>query len=212
MARAKTGGSIVYEILIVVLVLIMVGTILYPKSVWKKSNSDTTMCRDRMLRIQDAEVLYIQGTNSYCDSLAAVIDFVKNDSLFVEDSVMAALRDSFYVDLIVDYFRDYEDMATKPATDSAFTLVEDYPDSICMPIVNAMLDSLEYCPTVRRPYHLTVVDTSVIKVFKVYCPVEQEDIDKANRDFWFHVIGGGKLANHGSVENGESSWQELTRK
>ena len=212
MAKTKAGGSIIYEILIVVLVVILVGTILYPKSVWKKSQSDTTICRDRMLRIQDAEVLYMQGTNNYSDSLEAVINFVKNDPMFVDDSAMAALRDSFYVKLIVDHFRDYENMATKPATDSAFALVEDYPDSVCMPIVNAMLDSLKYCPTVRRPYHLTVVDTSVIKVFKVYCPIEQADIDSANRDFWFHVVGGGKLVNHGNVESGEPSWQGLKRK
>ncbi|HDI51098.1 hypothetical protein DRQ11_07420 [candidate division KSB1 bacterium] len=212
MTTKRKGELVIYEILIVILVIILIGTILYPKSVWKKLETDTTICRDRMMRISDAEVLYIQGTNEYSDSLDAVLEFVKNSPIFTSDSVMAALRDTFYVKLIVDYFRDYENMATKPATDSAFSLVGNYPDSVFMPIVDRMLDSLKCCPTVGRPYHLTVVDTSAIKVCKISCPINQEDIERANSNFWFHTIGGGKLTNHGKVENGEPSWQPMKRK
>ena len=218
MARQKMKGSLVYEILIVILTILLVGTILYPKSVWQKIDRDTMLCRDQMMRWSDAELLYLQGSEeaNYDSSLVKVLNFVRYDSIWVTDSTLATLRDSFYVNVVRDFFRDYKDMATKPAMDSAFRLVEGKADSIHGPILTAILDtmfSLMYtCPTVKDTYLVSIIDTTAVKKIKISCPMTPEQVDSINSNFWFHVVGGGKVENHGYVENGEPSWKEAKRK
>ena len=266
MARQKMKGSLVYEILIVILTILLVGSILYPKSVWDRIERDTLLCHDRMMRLADAELLYLQGSEeaNYDSSLVKVINFVRHDSVWVTDSTLATLRDSFYVNIVRDYLRDYHDMATKPALDSAFALVEGREDSLrirakaiksriadlsnvktksdslkqALADLQASLDSLSQviakqdslrhvtlntvldkmfakmytCPTVNDTYKVAIVDTSAIKTIKISCPITPAQEDSINSNFWFHVIGGGKIKNHGYVENGEPSWKPKKRK
>ena len=218
MVKRKAKGSIIYEILIILLVIVLVATLLYPKSVWNKIERESILCQDQMHRIIEAEALYIsfQGDFKYDSSLVNVIEFVKNESLWQKDSIMVTMRDTFQVRLLVDYFRNYQDMATKVATDSAFFLVDNKSDSIVAmhvdSIFNNMLDKLYTCPTTGDSYHIEVVDTSSLKVLKVFCPIDSTDILSVNEDFWFQFIGGGELKNHGNIDNNEISWEEKKRK
>ncbi len=218
MARKKMQGSLLYEILIVILTILLGGTILYPKSVWEKIEKDAMICHDQMHRWVDAELLYLQGSEegTYDSSLVKVLNFVRNDSIWLVDSTLATLRDTFYVKVARDYFRDYEDMATKPAMDTAFTLVENQDDSLTGLKLNGILDTMfammYTCPTVNDTYRVEIVDTSAIKVFKIYCPITQAQADSINSSFWFSVIGGGHVENHGYIDNGEPSWKEPKRK
>jgi hypothetical protein len=218
MARQKMKGSLVYEILIVVLAALLVGSIMYPKSVWERIDRETTICRDQMHRVFDAELLYLQGsgTNNYDSSLVKVFQFVRSDSVWEADSILATLRDTFYVNLVKDYLRDYQDIATKKATDSAFYLVEHKDDSVTALTLNAILDTMfsriYTCPTTNDTYRIEIVDTSAAKILKVYCPITQEQADSINSDFWFSVIGGGRIENHGHIDNGQPSWKEKKRK
>jgi len=266
MARQKMKGSLVYEILIVILTILLVGSILYPKSVWDKIERDTMLCHDRMMRWADAELLYMQGSDeaNYDSSLVKVLNFVRNDSIWITDSTLATLRDSFYTNIVRDYLRDYHDMATKPAVDSAYALVEGGYDSLRVrlrkiqdqiqsitkaktktdsmqvlltkltgeqdslarviaekdsvrqatlkSILDTMFAMMYTCPTVHDTYNVEIVDTSAIKVVKIRCPITPAQADSINSQFWFHVIGGGKVENHGYVENGEPSWQQKKRK
>jgi len=223
--KLRPKGSLVYEIIIVVLIGVLVGTILVPKHVWEKVERETQICRHRMERIQDAELLYIGWANDYSDTLEKVIDFVKSSDYFLTDTVAAALRDSFYVRLIRDYLVDYEDLIPKQALDSAFSLYEhrEYRDTILvdstwvdttlvdtmvMHLVYRMLDSLYTCPTVHRPYSFTLWDTGGVKSIDISCPITDDDIQKAQSNFWFSVIGGGELKNHGQLKGGEASWKK----
>ncbi len=210
--KPRPKGSIVYEILIVILTVILILTIWYPKKVWQKLSRDEMLCRDRMHRVYDAEVLYNYKYSTYSDTFDSVIKYVKMDKIFNEDTVMAALRDTFFVKIYRDYLRDYADMPTQKATDSAFKAVSDTTDSSKYNVIYAMLDSIKRCPTVQRPYNITVVDTSAAKGIIVQCPIDSTDIEKANSNFVFHFLGGGSLKNHGKIENGEPSWIELKRK
>ena len=77
MGKLKGKGSIIFEILIVILVLALVGTIMYPKSVWQKTQKDTNSCRENMDKILKAELIYLKYHNSYEDTLAKVINFIE---------------------------------------------------------------------------------------------------------------------------------------
>jgi len=119
MAKKRAKGSIIYEILIVILAAVLVATLLYPKTVWKDIDHAAMLCEDQMSRIADAEVLYINfhDSHNFDSSLVNVIEYISNDSIFGLDSIRATLRDSFYVKLVVDYFRDFHDIGTKIAND-----------------------------------------------------------------------------------------------
>jgi len=218
MAKKKAKGSIIYEILIILLVVALIATLLYPKSVWKKIDLESTICHDQMRRIADAEALFISfhGEFNFDTSLVNVIDYLRADSLWIQDSTMATMRDSFQVKLLVDYFRNYHDIATKVATDSAFYLVDHKSDSLIAlqvdSVFDRMLGNLYTCPTSGDTYRVEVVDTSSLKVLKIFCPIDSTDIETINKGFWFRFVGGGQLKNHGSLDNGEPSWEEKKRK
>ncbi len=117
----------------------------------------------------------------------------------------------------VDYFRDYQDFGTKIATDSAFNLIDVWrTDSLVAAqvdtIVDFMLESLYTCPTSLDSYYVEVVDTSALKILKVFCPLDSTEMDSINSDFWFKMVGGGEVKNHGNIDNNNTSWEVRKRK
>lgn len=80
MAEAKAKGSILYELLIVVLIAGLVGTILYPKKLWKAEEENTNLCRQRMDHLLRAELLYISVFNTYTDSIPKLVDLILGDT------------------------------------------------------------------------------------------------------------------------------------
>ncbi len=79
MAKEKVKGSIIYEILILVLAVALIATIMYPKSVWEKAERDMLQCRKNMDKILKAELIYLKYHNSYQDTLEKVVSFIQND-------------------------------------------------------------------------------------------------------------------------------------
>ena len=79
----RPRGSIVYEILIVVLVVVLIGAILYPAKVWKSEDELQNVCRDRMETIHQLELFYLGETGIYSDSLQEVKDKVLSDPVAV---------------------------------------------------------------------------------------------------------------------------------
>lgn len=159
----KPKGSILYEILIVLLTLGLIGSIVYPKKIWEKEEREREICRQRMLDIQNAELLYFSKNNAYSTDLREVIEFLKSDT----------------------------SLATTIDT-----------------LILSPLDSLYTCPTTRDTYKIAVIDTSVVKVLKIECPIDEEDIRKAKKNILFSVFGGGSLENHGCIDGGKLSWEE----
>lgn len=70
-----------------------------------------------------------------------------------------------------------------------------------------LADSMYVCPTTRKPYKVTVIDTSAIKVFIVESPITREDSLAVARSFLKSTVGALKLKNHGRIENGVTSWE-----
>lgn len=102
MASAKSKGSIVLEILIVVLLVALFATILYPKKVWEREDKNTAECRDHMDRIFKAELIYQKYHSNYTDTLSKIISFIKNDATsqivreyFIADSALAVSMTNF---------------------------------------------------------------------------------------------------------------------
>jgi len=79
-------------------------------------------------------------------------------------------------------------------------------------IVDFMLANLYTCPTSGDTYRVEVVDTSAIKRLKVFCPLDSTEMDSINSDFWFTKIGGGKIVNHGNIDNNNPTWEARKRK
>ena len=80
MAQAKAKGSIILKILIVLLLVALVGTIMYPKKIWDEETKNTQICRDHMDRIFKAEVIYLQYNKNYTDSLSKLTSFFEKDT------------------------------------------------------------------------------------------------------------------------------------
>ncbi|MDZ7264712.1 MAG: hypothetical protein ONB16_09020 [candidate division KSB1 bacterium] len=82
MAAVTSKGSIVLEILIVVLVIALVATILYPKKIWEQENANTQNCRTNMDQIFKAELIYQKYHNNYTSNLDQLVNFIKkSDSI-----------------------------------------------------------------------------------------------------------------------------------
>ncbi len=81
----KGKGSIVYELLIVILGVLLVASILYPKMLKEKEQEYIDMGRWRMDQILKAELQYQKYNGHYSDSLQVVLDFLKTSDAFAHD-------------------------------------------------------------------------------------------------------------------------------
>jgi len=86
----RPKGNILYEILIAVLVIVLIGTILYPKKTWKKEAEFESVCQTRMETIQHLEIQFLFNQNTYSDSVAEVIENIMADpgALMALDSLV----------------------------------------------------------------------------------------------------------------------------
>ncbi|HEX9974453.1 MAG TPA: hypothetical protein VGD14_20460 [bacterium] len=295
MARAKSKGSILLEIIIVVLLVALFATILYPKRVWEREDKNTAVCRDNMDRIFKAELIYQKYHNNYTDTLANIISFIKNDTTkqvvreyFLADSALAESMTNFLTktdgvaekiinNLLADTLMytiieaiNYDsnlatvilqrldktplknEITTQRVADSsdvyvlnqinnrinAFDIYHPIKDDDSLKLVfqrimpeipvGSLLDTLyslnnawaqkidsavfstmdriQFCPTVNKPYDISVIDTSVIKYVEISCPIDSSDIENVKGDFVLYRLGHLRIANHGKIETGERSW------
>jgi len=295
MAKIKAKGSIVLEILIVLLVLTLLGTILYPKKVWNKVEEETKLCRENMDRILKAELIYLKYHNNYEDTLDNVISFIENgDSSgriiveyvysdtalavkileqitaidadadykvkkFKADTMLFSLLetskyDSNLAKVILNRLENTEmsdNIKAERETDSTqvaifreisakFSVLDiidplEQDDSLKLVLerlrpevtigalidtlyknpkwaaevnkmVHEQLESIKFCPTNNSPYKISVIDTSVIKIFNIYCPIDSAEIENSKKDFVSYHLGHMRLENHGDILGGEKSW------
>jgi len=296
MAREKSKGSILLEIIVVILVVALIVTILYPKKIWDEEKHNTNDCRTNMDRILKAELVYQKFHNTYIDSLPGLVSFIKDDStkeaiadyfyadtalaeniiehLTATDSQAAKVIDNLNADtlfyaiietinydsnlarVILNRFEKTEfadTVQTKRASDSSdvyilkemrqefssFDLYQPIKDDDSLFLVFARmmpeiptgsivdtlyalnrkwaeivdssvaytLDNMIICPTVGREYHVTVIDTNVIKYVNIACPLDSTDVEKIKGDFVKYNFGHLRWQNHGKItETGEKSW------
>ena len=84
----KPKGSIVYKILIALLAVVLIGTIIYPKTLWDQEEKNVDACRENMVHILYAELVYLNENATYTDTLEKAVDLSlptlrENDSNFL---------------------------------------------------------------------------------------------------------------------------------
>ncbi len=228
MAKELTPkGSIIYKFLILVLAVALVLTIIYPKQLWDMADKETKICQEHMDHILYAELTYLSENNAYNDTLAKVVEFIKNDStgarlrtFMTADSVLTLDIYAYFqqgsdsvakslVDSLRDYGRRYDlDTTAALVFDSLRVVDANYGEKIDS-IAFAALEAMFNCPSTNEGYVIEVNNDSTFKKISITCPIDSTDILAVKKDFVKSTLGGYKLENHGSInENGEKSWQK----
>ncbi len=80
MAAKPQRGSIILEILIVLLSVLLVIVILVPNKIWNEEEKITNQCRYNLNAVYEAEKFYYRSTQAYTDTLENLVDFIQADS------------------------------------------------------------------------------------------------------------------------------------
>ena len=125
MADEKPKGSLIYEILIVLLGVLLVVSIMYPKRLSDKEEVKTELCRFRMSEIFNAELQYLKYNRTFNDTLSLVVNFIRTDSSYATymDSVIAGGLDSIMTRL--DQFREMEEVILADIASASDTVMID---------------------------------------------------------------------------------------
>jgi len=137
----KPKGSIVYELLAVLLIVALYFTLSYPAKLWKQEQKNTEECRRNMYHIYYAEVTYLNDSLVYADSLSKVVNHILDDTTRKNLRLFTSLDSTLGRD-IVDYF-EKSDYQMTINIDSSFG---EGPDSIITKKVEiqvpALIDSM----------------------------------------------------------------------
>ena len=137
----KAKGSIILEILAVLLAVALVFSLTFPNKLWKEEENNQELCRDNLWHIYFAEVTYLDANLVYNDTLEKVINFIVDDTTGKLLPRYASL-DSILGNEIIKSFKDVEDVVTI-TVDSVFG---EGPDSVITNMVeiniNALVDSM----------------------------------------------------------------------
>jgi len=187
MARDKSKGSILLEILVVILVVGLVLTILYPKKVWDEEDENTATCRNNMDRILKAELVYQKFHNTYTDSLEGLVSFIKNDS--TKEAIMDYIyADTSLAEEIVDFLTEIDSSAAEIidnlyADTLLYAIIEsiNYDSNLARVILNR-LESTDIADSVRTKRATDSCDVFILKqlekefsAFDLYNPIKDDD-------------------------------------
>lgn len=217
-------GSIIYKILILLLAVVLIFSILYPKHVWEEEEKNAAVCRKNMEHILYAQLTYLTDNNAYQDTLENVVNYIKSDTTQVRlrtfitsDSVLAAD--------IYHFFQSGQDSIARTLVDSllAFSRTNDIDTTAALiidslktfpgyaqqidSIAFSVLDNIHLCPTSLKPYIISVNNDSTIKKINIACPLDSLDVEAAKQDFKRYFLGGLRLKNHGNIDNGDKNWK-----
>lgn len=95
MAAKLSKGSIILEILIVLMALLLVAVILVPDKIWKEEARITNRSRANMVAVYEAEQFYYKTHQEYTDSIPKLLEFVRNDSTLQQRQSLVSLTRSF---------------------------------------------------------------------------------------------------------------------
>ncbi len=190
MAKAKSKGSIILEILIVILIAALMFTILYPKKVWDEVEKDTKKCRSNMDKILKAELVYQKYNNTYTDSLPELVDFI------TKDTTKKVIEDYFYADTalaeeMVKFLTETDDKADLVlknlfADTLMYTIVRavDYDSNLARVMLNR-LENIENTELVDSIKSRRMTDSTDVRVWKdlsqmfsayeIYNPIKDDD-------------------------------------
>ncbi len=218
MAQVKAKGSIILEILIVILVIALIATLLYPKKIWQTEEENTALCRKNMDKILKAELVYQKYHLTYTDSLPGLISFIK------EDSTKQAIKDYFYADTslaeeMIDFLTAQSGEADKLINDIMadtllYTIIETINyDSNLAKIILDRLENTALADSVKSKRMSDSSNTYILKqirndftAFEIYDPIRDYDSLKLVFDRMTPEVSSGSLLDTLYATNPE--WAE----
>jgi len=187
MATVKAKGSIILKILIVILVIALVATILYPKKIWDYEQRNTDTCRTNMDRIFKAEMIFLQHHNNYTNNLDQLISFIDNDSTkeVIREYIKA---DTALAEVMTDRLTQGDSKADLVirnllADTLMTTIIEavNYDSNLARVILNR-LENTELSDAVKAKRSIGINDVEIIKELdndfasiKIYEPIKDDD-------------------------------------
>ena len=137
----KAKGSILLELLAVVLAVALIFTLTYPARLWQEEEQNEKECRENLQHIYYAEVTYLDANLVYNDTLEKVIEFILDDTTNQLLHRYASL-DSVLGSTIIKSFATMDtivsitvDSVFGEGPDSVITLTKEYQ-------VNTLVDSM----------------------------------------------------------------------
>ena len=94
MAAKGSKGSILLEILIVLMALLLIAVIIIPNQIWEEEEMVTSNCRHNMNSLYEAERFYYQRNSTYTDSLGKLLTFIQADSGLTKRQMLVSLSNS----------------------------------------------------------------------------------------------------------------------
>lgn len=92
---AKGGkGSILLEILIVLMALLLIAVIIIPNQIWEEEETITSICQQNLNALYEAERFYYQRNSTYTDSLGKLLTYVQTDSGLNKRQTLVSLTNS----------------------------------------------------------------------------------------------------------------------
>lgn len=195
----KVRGSIILELLAVLLAVALIFSLVYPAKLWKAEEQNQDQCRDNLWHIWFAEITYMEENLAYNDTLEKVVDFIVSDTTSLKLHRFTNL-DTILAGEIIKSFKGVTDTVTI-TVDSVFG---EGPDSVITNIVDiqvaALVDSMLFfandvdldtteafvLDSLRKwDVYAAMIDSMAFKILdQLYtCPtVGREYIVKANND------------------------------
>ena len=173
----KPKGSIVYEILVVLLVVALYFTISYPAKVWEREKQNTNLCRENMWHLYFAEITYLDDSLRYADTLSHVVNHILDDTTKSNLRMFTRLDTTLGND-VIEYFHKSDYMMTINA-DSVLpdSLVEEDADSVITVQkevrVAALIDSMM---RYAKKFDLDTTETFILDSLR-YMPEYSQKID-----------------------------------
>lgn len=118
MAEGKRSGSLLYEILIVLLVIGIILSIFVPKKIWDEEANFEEKCHSNMLNIWTLETFYKAKMKSYTSSIDSLVSVLQSDPELKADidtsySMQYYKEDETITEL---YYMPYDSIAACPQT------------------------------------------------------------------------------------------------
>ncbi len=94
MAAKGSKGSILLEILIILMALLLIAVIIIPNKIWEEEKIITSSCQQNMNALYEAERFYYQRNSTYTDSLGKLLTFIQADSGLNKRQMLVSLSQS----------------------------------------------------------------------------------------------------------------------
>ncbi len=133
----RVKGSIILELLAVLLAAALVFSLVYPQQLWKAEVKNQEHCRENLWHIWFAEITYMEENLAYNDTLEKVVDFIVSDTTTLKLQRFTNL-DTILAGDIIKNFKGLTDTISI-TVDSVFG---EGPDSVITNIVDIEVGAL----------------------------------------------------------------------